>query len=150
MIYINYIEEYQYAVDKGFRPLMDWHRFAVSFPLRLELQFRLFGKNALGHGKILRANDLFYHYCWDNHWLFNGYPIHVCEECMKPLRNYSSVYISHILSRGSKANMAHDPRNFNLLCFDHHNIWEKTPRKLKIYESNSRLIKILRSDYGSK
>lgn len=67
---------------------------------------------------------------------------------MKPLREYSSVYVSHILTRGAHPDMAHDPRNINILCFNHHNQWENGDRRaMRIYEKNVETIELLKNEY---
>lgn len=126
---------YQYAKKRGYEPLID-KRFIIDIDTRIDIQQRLFGK---GHSP--EENDRFYRYCWDI------YP-HVCSECLKPLRQYSAVYISHIKTRGSHPQMAHDVRNINILCFEHHNQWENGNRKhMRIYPGNQRIIEELINDY---
>ena len=69
---------------------------------------------------------------------------------MKPLRNYSAVYCSHILTRGSHPEAAHDARNINILCFEHHNRWENGDRQnMRIYPGNMRLIELMKTEYQS-
>jgi 5-methylcytosine-specific restriction endonuclease McrA len=138
---IDSIELYERATRAGFKPLLDWRHFYLPIDLRRQLQYKLFGKNELGQGGIIRANDLFYHYCYENA------PAKVCEECQTPLDYYSAKYVSHIKSRGSSADLAHDPRNQNLLCPRCHNNWETKPKALKIYTQNLLVIDLLNYDY---
>lgn len=127
---------YQYAKKRGYEPLID-KRFVIDIDTRIDIQQHLFGK---GHSP--EENEHFYRYCWDI------YP-HVCSECLKPLRQYSAVYISHIKTRGSHPQMAHDVRNVNILCFEHHSMWENGNReRMRIYPGNQRIIKELLQDYN--
>lgn len=131
-------ECYQYARNKGYEPLID-KRFTMDINTRIDIQQRLFGK---GHSPA--ENERFYRYCW------NAYP-QLCSECGKPLRLYSAVYVSHILTRGAYPEMAHDLRNVNVLCFRHHQQWENGNRKaMRIYEKNQKIIAELKSDYNIK
>lgn len=76
---------------------------------------------------------------------------HYCEECMRPLAEYSAVYVSHILTRGANPDMAHDPRNVNILCFRHHAEWENGEReKMRIWAKNQATIEELKKDYKLK
>ena len=126
---------YQYAKKRGYEPLID-KRFIIDIDTRIDIQQRLFGK---GHSP--EENERFYRYCWDI------YP-HVCSECLKPLRQYSAVYISHIKTRGSHPALAHDCRNVNILCFEHHSMWENGNReRMRIYPGNQRIIEELINDY---
>lgn len=126
---------YQYAKKRGYEPLID-KRFIIDIYTRIDIQQRLFGK---GHSP--EENERFYRYCWDI------YP-HVCSECLKPLRQYSAVYISHIKTRGSHPALAHDCRNVNILCFEHHSMWENGNReRMRIYPGNQRIIEELINDY---
>ena len=74
---------------------------------------------------------------------------HYCEECMRPLAEYSAVYVSHILTRGANPDMSHDPRNVNILCFRHHSEWENGAREqMRIFAKNQLTIEELKKDYG--
>lgn len=142
LIKIDSIEEYIYCESRGYTPIID-KKFDVEIKLRVKVQKRIFGNFAFGKNKIPVANDLFYHFVWEN-------KNHICEECQKPLSNYSSVYISHILSKGANAEMAHDPRNANILCFECHGKWENGNReRMRIYPSNQRIISKLKQEYSS-
>lgn len=137
MIQIVDRAEYDYIVSRGFKPLQDWRKFQMSIALRQSIQFEMFG-----HGNFQTANDRFYHYCWDN-------MPHFCSETGQPLHNYSAVYISHIISRGSNRAMAIDPRNINILSFKAHQKWENGNRKeMNIYPSNQLIIRLLKRDYN--
>lgn len=128
-------EEYDYCVLRGYEPLCD-ERFPLEHQLRRELQGEKFGKNnAVG-------NQKFYEWCLEHKPLF-------CEECGKPIRNPSAVNVSHILSRGAHPEMAHDPRNMNILCAEHHAKWEhSTTRKgMRIETKNLKIIEQLKNEY---
>ena len=49
--------------------------------------------------------------------------------------------MSHILTKGAHPSLRHDKRNINLVCMEHHQIWEFGDRKsMKIYEKNKPII----------
>lgn len=128
-------EQYDYAKKRGYEPLTDRH-FVLSHALRVAIQRELFGA-----GHTPEENERFYRFCW------NAYPHH-CEECMKPLRQYSATYVSHILTRAAHPEMAHDCRNVNILCFEHHGQWENGKRKqMRIYRGNLLRIEQLKKEY---
>lgn len=130
--------EYDYCVARGYEPLID-RRFKMDIRLRVSVQRELFGD---GHSPA--ENEKFYRWCWDH------YP-HICSETMRPLRAYSAVFVSHILTRGAHPEMAHDPRNVNILSLEAHNRWENGDRvNMRIYRSNMLLIDQLKSEYGSE
>ena len=130
-------ELYDYARKRGYEPLID-RRFAMEIHLRVSIQRELFGR-----GHTPEENERFYRWCWEH------YP-HICSETMRPLRQYSATYISHILTRGAHPEMAHDPRNVNILCFEMHNRWENGDRQnMRIYQMNQLTIKMLRNEYAS-
>lgn len=142
------IDEYQLCLDRGFNPLSPKkHDFAIHFELdiklRVTIQKQFFGHTILGRGDIPKANERFYRYMWEN-------KPHYCEECMKPLKNYWSGWVSHILSRGGFPEMAHDTRNANILCEKHHSQWETGNRKtMRIYRPNLVIIEKLTKEYQS-
>lgn len=130
------VADYNRLKIAGYEPLID-QRFEMDIFERIEIQRMLFGT-----GHTPAENEKFYRWCWEH------LP-HRCEETMKPLREYSSVYISHILTRGAHPDMAHDPRNINILSFEAHNRWENGDReKMRIYEKNCRTISLLRAEYS--
>lgn len=130
--------EYDYCVSRGYEPLID-RRFVMAHTLRVSVQRELFG-----NGHSAAENEKFYRWCWEH------YP-HICSETMRPLRGYSAVYVSHILTRGAHPEMAHDPRNINILSFEAHNRWENGDREnMRIYRSNMLLIEELKREYGSE
>lgn len=108
--------DYDYCRTQGFEPLND-RRFVMEHRLRVSIQRELFGT-----GHTPEENEKFYRWCWQH-------SPHVCSECMKPLKEYSAVYISHNLSRGAYPNMAFDPRNVTVLCFECHNRYEHRPTR---------------------
>lgn len=131
--------EYDYIVSRGFEPLIDTNRFRMDIRLRIAIQREKFGT-----GHTPEENEKFYR------WVWNHKP-HICEETMRPLPNYSATFVSHILTRGANPEMAHDPRNVNILCFEMHNKWENGDRKgMRIYAANARRIEELINDYGKR
>lgn len=137
--------EYDLVVSRGFQPLLSNRFFRLDIKLRIVIQRQIFGHCVTGRGSdIIAANDRFFHWVWEH-------KPHYCEECMKPLRSYSAVYCSHILTRGAHPEMAHDPRNINILCFDHHNQWENgNKERMRIYTKNQQIISELKNDYKSE
>ena len=137
--------EYDFVKNRGFEPLLPNKHFRLGIKLRVQLQRKLFGHCTTGRGDVMAANDRFFRWIWDN-------KPHYCEECMKPLREYSAVYCSHILSRGAHPDMAWDARNINILCHRHHEQWEDNTQrhKMRIYEKNQQIIKELQADYGKR
>nr|DAJ69451.1 MAG TPA: NinG protein [Caudoviricetes sp.] len=135
-ILIEDLECYKYAKSKGYEPLTD-KRFYMPIKVRIDVQRYLFGA-----GHTPSENEKFYRYCWDL------YP-HICEECMRPLTQFSATYISHIRTRGAFPEAAHDVRNVNILCFKHHNQWETGNRKaMRIYPGNVQTIEQLTKEYN--
>lgn len=135
---ISTVEEYDYCISRGYEPLAN-PLFILPISLRIEMQQRKFGI-----GNTIEANSKFYRFAWDNR-------PHRCEECFKPLHDYSAIYVSHILSRGAHPAMAYDIRNTNILCFKHHNQWETGNRKgMRIYNTNERIKDVLLSEYRGK
>lgn len=130
-------ELYDYAVSRGYEPLID-KRFPMDIHLRVEIQRELFGR---GHTPV--ENEKFYRWCWAH------YP-HICQETMRPLYQYSAVYVSHILTRGANPAMAHDPRNINILSWEAHNKWENGDRRsMRIWPGNQLTIQMLKTEYQS-
>lgn len=137
-ILISDREEYEFVTDRGFCPLLDYKQFKMDIRLRVEIQRDLFGRGVID---TMRANDKFFRWVWEH-------KPHRCEETLIPLHKYSAVYCSHILTRGAFPEMATDPRNINILCFEMHNRWENGDRQnMRIYPANMRLIELLKSEY---
>jgi len=135
-IVIDTRELYEYAVSRGYQPLID-RRFRMPIALRVAIQTQLFGRE---HSP--ENYQKFYQWCWQH-------KKHICEETMRPLHQYSASYVSHILTKGAHPNMAFDPRNVNILCYEMHNKWEFGNREsMRIYQSNQLIIAQLREDYG--
>lgn len=136
-------EEYEYCLTSGFNPLVDTKHFEMDIFLRVEIQRELFGLCVFGRGEnIQAANERFFRWVWDH-------KPHVCEETMKPLHQYSAVHVSHILTRGAFPEMAHDPRNTNILTLEAHNKWEHGDQKrMRIYAKNIKMIELLKSEYS--
>lgn len=135
--------EYDFVVSRGYQPLLHNKFFRLDIRLRESIQAKMFGHSEKGRGKnIMATNERFFKWVWEH-------SAQVCSECMKPLREYSAVYISHILSRGAYPECSIDPRNTNILCFEHHSMWENGNRKtMRIYPGNQRIIKELLQDYN--
>lgn len=134
---ITTIEEYEYCLSRGYDPLVD-ERFPMSHDLRTKIQRERFGKNTQ------EADQRFYKYCLTHKLL-------VCEECGKPILHPGAINCSHILSRGAFPEMAFDARNVNILCAEHHAIWENGDRKrMQIYWKNNKTIQKLKKEYGTK
>lgn len=134
--------EYDLAKAHGFEPLLGFEPikgvqyFQLDIRLRVAIQRELFGT-----GHTPQENERFYRWCWDH------YP-HICAETMRPLRQYSATYISHILTRGAHPEMAHDPRNVNILSFEMHNRWENGDRRnMRIYRANLLIVEQLKREY---
>jgi hypothetical protein len=137
-IVITERREYDYCVDRGFQPLIDTRNFSMDIKLRVAIQQELFGR---GIRDTMVANERFFRWVW-------AHKPHICEETMRPLRHYSAVYCSHILTRGAFPEMATDPRNINLLCFEQHNRWENGDREnMRIYPGNMATIELLKNEY---
>lgn len=134
--------EYDYIIQRGGNPLLDIKHFTMDIQLRIEVQREIFGHCIFGRGdNIAAANNRFFRWVWDH-------KLQQCEETMKSLAAFSAVYCSHILTRGAHPEMAHDPRNINLLCFESHNRWENGKREtMRIYPENMRIIELLKSEY---
>ena len=129
--------EYELCKARGYEPLVD-RRFTMEIRLRVAIQRELFGT-----GHTPEENEKFYRWCWDH------YPHH-CAECMRPLKQYSATYVSHIMTRGAHPETAHDCRNVNILCFSHHSVWESGNRKnMRIYAINQLTIEQLKAEYQS-
>lgn len=140
-IKLTTIEEYEYAKTRGYEPLLD-PLFILPIQLRKEVQIALFGNPA--GGKRAKVNQVFYKWVWSN-------KPHVCEETGIVLLTYSACYISHIISRGSHPEMAHDPRNTNVLSLEAHNKWENGNRKsMKIYSQNRETMDLLMYEYCNR
>ena len=136
-IVIDTRELYDFVRTRGYEPLID-RRFAVEINLRVSIQCELFGR-----GHTPEENEHFYRFCWDH------YP-HVCSETMRPLHQYSAAYVSHIMTRGAHPDMAHDPRNVNILSVEMHNRWENGDRQnMRIYRANQLTIEQLKKEYAN-
>lgn len=143
---IDTIEEYNYLKSRGFEPLLFNSHIKMDITLRKKIQAQLFGHAEEGRGKdVMAANERFFRWIYEH--LCKGY----CEECMRPIRFYSAVNCSHILSRGAYPEMAIDVRNINILCFDCHNRWEHGNREsMRIYPRNLKIIEELKNDYKNE
>ena len=135
-------EEYDLVTSRGYEPLIDERFFVLEHGLRVALQREIFGHSLTSRGNIMQANERFFQWVW-------AHKPHICEETMRPLREYSAVYCSHILTRGAFPEMAHDPRNINILCFEAHNRWENGDRqRMRIYAKNKVTIEKLKQEYA--
>lgn len=116
----------------------------VDFRLRIVLQNKMFPRDT-----IEKSNTRFFKWVFDAKT--KGQHVAKCENCFKPLPNYSAVYCSHILSRGAFPEMQYDARNINILCLNCHNEWENGEReKMRIFEENELLIEQLKKEYGAR
>lgn len=139
-VHISTMQEYQYVQSRGYEPLINYKLFSIDIHLRVELQRELFGRNVID---TMRANEKFFRWVWEH-------KPHMCEETLRPLHNYSAVYCSHILTRGAYPEMATDPRNINILCFEMHNRWENGDREnMRIYPGNMMLIELMKNEYNT-
>ena len=128
--------QYRAATDEGYQPLVNVKRFTMAHGLRVEKQHKLFGR-----GHTPAENERFYRWVW-------RYKPHICEECAKYLPEYSATFVSHILTRGAHPDMAHDPRNVNILCRACHDRWENGDRgAMRIYYKNQDTINLLKNEY---
>lgn len=136
---IDNFECYDYCVKRGYQPLIDEKLFTLDINLRKEIQKIKFG------GNDNDGNERFYKYCI-------AHKLMVCEECGKPINHPSAINVSHILSRGSHPEMAHDPRNVNILCPEHHEMWEHSTTRegMRINEKNKKRIERLKTEYNHK
>jgi len=120
--------DYDHALKYGFNPLID-PDFVIDIQTRYYLQKDLFQIK----GSLKQSDVKFYRYCWK--WLD-----HYCEETGLYLRDYSSVFVSHILSRGAYPEMRWDIRNINILSFESHQKWEfgtqEVKESMKIFNKN--------------
>ena len=134
--------ELELCLSSNVNPVLYHPIYKLDFRYRILLQDILFGKPALTKNRVVSANDKFYHYCWSH-----GYGL--CENCNLQLNEYNAVFISHILSRSSHPEMAHDPRNHNILCGSCHHKWESTTNfEMMIFLHNQIIIKELKSEYS--
>jgi hypothetical protein len=142
-VFIESIEEYQLIVSRGYEPLIDILLFRLDIKIRIEIQYELFGGSSLNKGYIEQGNQKYYHWCWDHKLHFGK-----CQNCFRPLPGYSATFVSHIEGRGAHSELAYDPRNSNILCFDCHRKWESKDRKyMAIYRENLFIINLLKNEY---
>ena len=137
MIEISTRADYDALLKRGIDALYD-KRYHLEIGLRREIQREKFGKNDD------EGNYKFYQYC------LKHFPP-VCEHCGKPIPHPWATNVSHILTRGSHPEMAHDPRNINILCWECHELWEHAPTRAKLnpwfVEKNERTIETLKKEY---
>ncbi len=143
MTIIDTYEQYQELETLGNEPLSDWRRFEIEISLRVRIQRMLFGHRELTKAdNIVLANSRFYRWCWEH-------SLKVCEETGQPLHYYAAIHVSHILTKGSHPEMAHDPRNVNILNARSHERWESGKvRGMKIFPQNELVIKMLKKEYS--
>ena len=136
---INNLKEYNHARKYGFHPFID-KDYVMDINVRYDLQKEIFKTS-----KSLRNCDIkFYKYCW-------SVLDHYCQESGLYLREYSAVYISHILSRGAYPEMRWDIRNVNILSFKAHQLWEfgtnEQKENMKIWTMNNEIMNCLKTEY---
>lgn len=137
------MKDYNRYCNMGLKPLLQWRFFELDINLRITIQNELFGTSVLVKGDVVKANQRFYEWIWQN-------KLHICEETGQLIHNYSAKNISHILSRGAHPEMAHDPRNVNILILEKHQQWETGKREnMSIYPLNRHIIELLKKEYGS-
>ena len=140
MVEVTNREDYDALLKRGIDCLYD-KRYHLEIGLRREIQREKFGKNDD------EGNAKFYSYCIKN------FP-HVCENCGKPIEHPWATNVSHILSRGSHPEMAHDPRNMNILCWECHQKFEHTTTRHYLnpwfVEKNERTIQKLKQEYNNE
>lgn len=142
-IEINSRIDYDLCISRGFEPLIDWRRFKMDIHLRVDIQRDIFGRVIFNRTlSVPKANLKFYHWNWEHR-------PHYCEESTAEIQVYSAMVISHILARGAHPDMAHDPRNVNILNGYYHPKWEDPDRRtgMKIYPANLIVIDLLNEDY---
>jgi len=141
MIINNYLEYEQAKRATEVSPLItgyDDGESIVVIPIRVRVDIQ----KILFYSKT-RAGQMqkFYRWCWK----------HLqqrCEETNTPLQFYSSVFISHIQSRGAHPEKSIDPRNINILIPDAHRQWENGDKEsMRIYWRNQRTIIRLNKEY---
>lgn len=139
--------EYDYLISRKFQPLILNQYFNIEHGLRVEIQMALFGRSFLNKGNVLQGNQRFYEWCWKNILGIEG--DHICENCTCELYDYSATHVSHIISRSNRSDLAHDPRNVNILCKKCHDQWENiyTRKNMNIFILNSRIINMLIAEY---
>lgn len=125
------------AFSKAFiEPLLMPEMF--SFENRKSIVYSLFGKASP------ETDQKFYRFMWESkpHW---------CENCGLGLKEFSSVYISHIKSRGAYTELRYEPLNINILCGKCHNKWEfsklEDKKKMFIYYQNKINYEVLSKEY---
>ena len=132
-------EEYDDLLKRGIDALYDERVAVLDHALRREIQKAKFG------GNDDAGNAKFYAYCLHHKAC-------VCENCGKPIRHPWATNVSHILTRGSHPEMAHDPRNVNILCWECHELWEHTTTRDRLnpwfVEKNERTISKLKREYN--
>lgn len=139
MVEITNREDYDALLKRGIDCLYD-KRYHLEIGLRREIQREKFGKNDD------EGNAIFYRYC------LHHFP-RICENCGRPIEHPWATNVSHILTRGSHPEMAHDPRNVNILCWTCHELWEHAPTRFKLnpwlVEKNERTIQMLKQEYNN-
>ena len=145
VLYESYVvttrEEYEALKKRGYDLLFYDNNLKLDIALRKEIQEEIFGK-----GNHQEANQKFYRMAWDKS--MTRCHTHFCQECSRPLLEYSATYISHILSRGAHPEMAYDLRNYNLLCPACHSRWENGDReKMRIWRKNEAIMRLLKKEY---
>jgi hypothetical protein len=117
--------------------------FKLDINLRIQIQREIFGGSSLNKGDVTAGNQRFYYWCWQNIQHFNK-----CQNCFHLLPGYAATFVSHILSRQNRPEIAHDPRNANILCADCHKMWESPKNKIMaIYRQNQYIITLLNQEY---
>jgi len=131
--------EIDYLTENDFCPFF-YPEFEILPALRKAYLKELFRANTQ------RNNVKFYR------WVWRHYPLeHKCEECFRPLYEYSATFVSHIITKANAPHIAYEPMNTNLLCGQCHHNWDgrkETREKMRIFPSNQLRIEWLLSIYG--
>ncbi len=131
----------------SFKKNLDKRRDVVKKNLdKLKGKVTMGGKPISNHTlEVMKANQKFYREAWDS-------APHICSECNKPLgEKFNAGFVSHILSRGSSPEHAHNLMNQLLLCLPHHREYETGDRKkMKIWPHCEKIILLLKNEYADK
>ena len=101
----------------------------------------------------IKKDDETYKQVWDS-------KEHICEECGESLgeelydeegKIAARWRFSHILGKKAYPEFRNDPRNFNLLCYQCHSLFEFGNKKeMNIYEGDMEIIEILLNERNNR
>jgi len=73
-----------------------------------------------------------------------------CAECGKLLPGWDAIHCAHVLSKGSAPQFRCDPRNFIMLCYEHHHQFDHGLRmQMKIWPRALAIINQLKNELRS-